>query len=125
MNREELHLLLVEDEVIVAMQLRRNLLAQGYKVYEPVGTAQAAIESASTYHPDIILMDIRLPGAKDGIDAAVEIRAHHDIPVIFVTGYSDPETVARAQAVSPAALLPKPTSLKDVDAAIATAVAGR
>lgn len=124
MNRSGLRLMLVEDEIIIAMQVRRNLEDHGYRVYDPVMTGQSAVENALSIHPDAILMDIRLPGDMDGIQAAELIRAAEDIPIIFVTGYSTPETVARARAVAAAAVLAKPVSVEEIDAALRAALEG-
>ncbi|MFO8063688.1 MAG: response regulator [Spirochaetia bacterium] len=121
MGRDSVRLLVVEDEVLIAMQLRRNLESHGYYVYKPVTNAKAAIDSAEAQKPDVVLMDIRLPGEMDGIDAAREIGTRHNIPVIFVTGYSDPDMVARARAVNPLALLGKPVDVGEIDAAIESA----
>ncbi|MCF7939580.1 MAG: response regulator [Spirochaetales bacterium] len=118
MEKNKLKILLVEDEVLVAFQMKRELEAFGYFVYEPAYTGQAAIDSAREETPDICIMDIRLPGDMDGIDAAQIIQSENDVPVIFVTGYKDSEIVERAQGVKPLAVLGKPTLIKQIEEVI-------
>lgn len=125
MNKDEIKLLLVEDEVLIAMLIERHLESLGYKIFEHVATGQAAIDSAVARRPDIIFMDIRLPGGMDGVEAAQEIRARYDIPIIFMTGYSTPEILDRTQAVNPAAVLEKPLLPHQIEAAIELALRGK
>ena len=122
MDEKKTSLLIVEDEVVVAIRMRRNLELAGYHVYEPVITGEQALASVEAHPPDVIIMDIRLLGSMDGIQAAQAIRARHDIPVIFITGYSDAETESRARGVSSAAFLEKPVFTHQLKAAIQDAI---
>jgi CheY-like chemotaxis protein len=122
MNKDKLKLLLVEDEVLIAMLIERHLESLGYQVCEHVATGQAAIDSVAAQQPDIIFIDIRLPGGMDGVQAAQEIRARYDVPIIFMTGYSTPEILDRTQAVNPAAVLEKPLLPHQIEAAIELAL---
>ena len=107
-------ILLVEDEAITALLLTRNLKQEGYEVCDPVSTGEAAIRAVKNDHPDVILMDIRLGSQMDGVEAAQTIANSYDIPIIFLTGYGDKETIARAEVVNPAGYLIKPVTPADV-----------
>ncbi|HUJ12714.1 MAG TPA: response regulator [Thermoanaerobaculia bacterium] len=101
-------ILVVEDETIVAMDLAATLRRMGHEIVGMVGTGAAAISSADAMGPDLILMDIRLKGAMDGIETARAIRERRPIPVVFLTAHADVETVERSKAASPYAYLVKP-----------------
>ncbi|MEI6676172.1 MAG: response regulator [Verrucomicrobiota bacterium] len=100
-------LLIVEDELILAMDLQDRLADLGYTVVSMVSTGEAAVTAALEHLPDLILMDIRLAGDMDGITAAREIRRRHDIPVIFMSAYADEETRQRSLTARPAGFIPK------------------
>ena len=78
-------ILVVEDEVIIALDIQRTLIKMGYEVPEFVTSAEAALERIAALQPDLVLMDIHLSGATDGIVTADEIRRHHHLPVVFLT----------------------------------------
>src|SRR3954452_7016669 len=86
-------ILIVEDEILIAMDLQDRLENLGYEVPGRADTAEMALSLATTCAPDLILMDIRLRGGSDGIEAASAVREKLDIPVIFLTSHSDPETL--------------------------------
>ena len=100
--------LLVEDDALIALAMEMQLKREGYSVCSRVATGEDAIVSAQSKAPDIILMDIRLAGNIDGVEASCKIREFSDVPIIFLTGYQDPATEKRAQAVNPLAYLIKP-----------------
>jgi two-component system cell cycle sensor histidine kinase/response regulator CckA len=89
--------LVVEDESIVALDLEHHLRKMDYSVVGVADTAEKARRLADEHHPDVILMDIQLRGPVDGIDAAAEIQTTRDIPVIFLTAYSDEGSLRRAK----------------------------
>jgi CheY-like chemotaxis protein len=101
-------ILVVEDELIVAMDLQGQLIAMGYSVPAVAITGQGALEKTAKIHPDLVLMDIRLKGDMDGIEAAEQIRASHGVPVVYVTAYSDEDTLARARITEPRGYIVKP-----------------
>lgn len=103
-------ILLVEDEVMAAWLLQMSLRRMGYTVCGPVATGEAAVQTAKEECPDVILMDIRLAGDMDGIEAARQIRATQDSLLIFMTGYSDPDIKGRAGNLEPTAYLVKPVT---------------
>ncbi len=121
--RENIRILIVEDEFLAAIYLQRELTRSGYTVSQLIATGEEAIESVEQEQPDLVLMDIRLAGAIDGIEAAREIVSRHTIPIIFMTGYSDDETRERAQRLAPAAYLIKPLHIYQVKSAIESALA--
>lgn len=101
-------ILIVEDETIVAMDIAATLRRLGYDVVATVGTGAGAVEGARAAKPDLILMDIRLRGPMDGIDAATIIQKELGIPIIFLTAHADIDTVERAKSASPHGYLVKP-----------------
>jgi CheY-like chemotaxis protein len=100
--------LIVEDERIVAGDLRARLRRMGYRVVGIASTGVDAIHAADEHHPDLVLMDIRLEGAMDGIQAADTIRRAHNIPIIYLSAYADQSTVERAKVTEPFGYLLKP-----------------
>ena len=111
-------IMIVEDEIIIAVSLRRKLVNAGYKVCELVDTGEKAIEGMKEEEPDIILMDILLKGVMNGIEAAREIRAIRNIPIIFMTGYESERTMQKAKTVKPAGCLIKPVSWETLKASV-------
>ncbi|MBN2003887.1 MAG: GAF domain-containing protein [Anaerolineae bacterium] len=101
-------ILVVEDEVLVSYSLQRLLEILGYAVVATVTTGEDAVVEADQLRPDLILMDIRLAGPMNGIMAAAQIRERLDIPVIYLTGYSDEDTLQRAKLTAPSGYLLKP-----------------
>jgi PAS domain S-box-containing protein len=114
--------LVVEDESIIALDLQRGLGALGYDVVAVAATAEDAIARASTLHPDVVLMDIQLRGPSDGVEAADEIRRRLGVPVIFLTAYADPATLARARITGPFGYLLKPFEERELHIVIEMAL---
>jgi CheY-like chemotaxis protein len=100
--------LIVEDEGIVAMDLENQLVSLGYEVPAIAASGEEAIRRAAELGPDLVLMDIKLRGDMDGLEAAEQIRARADVPVIYLTAFSDWGTLQRAKASAPFAYLLKP-----------------
>jgi two-component system, response regulator PdtaR len=100
--------LIVEDEIVAAMALERTLTNIGYQVIGTVASGEDAIVWADRESPDFIVMDIRLAGAIDGIDAAERIAEISGAAILFMTGYDDKDTKARAMALKPLGFLTKP-----------------
>ena len=101
-------ILIVEDEAVVAENLEMAIVDGGYAVVGRADSADDAVNAAIKLKPDLILMDIVLSGKKNGIDASYEIKEKLDIPVIFLTAYSDLELVDRAKSTEPYAYIVKP-----------------
>jgi two-component system, response regulator PdtaR len=111
-------ILIVEDEAIIALQMKIQLSRLGYVVCDTVGTAEQAIARARECAPDLILMDIHLHGVMSGADAMLEIRAFSQAPVIFMTGYPDEEVEESAARSQPAGYLVKPINSADLVKAV-------
>lgn len=107
-------ILIVEDDGILAMHLQDTLAGQGYSVLEPVATGEAAIAAVAVRSPDLILMDIELAGEMNGITAAERIRAVSDIPIVFLTGYSQDPLVKKAKNTAPYGYLIKPVPEREL-----------
>lgn len=101
-------ILVVEDEVMVAMTLEDTLEALGYEVAGTVDNGRDAVRLAAEKKPDLILMDIRIRGDIDGIETADKITQSMDIPVVFLTAHSDEQTLMRALKTQPYGFLIKP-----------------
>ncbi|WP_413200019.1 response regulator [Nostoc piscinale] len=114
--------LVVEDEYILAINLQESLESLGYTVVDIADTAEAAIEKATVLRPTLILMDIRLRGESDGIQAAEQIWNNLQIPIIYVTGHSDQSTVERATLTFPFGYILKPIRDQELYVAIQTAL---
>src|SRR4030067_2170280 len=111
MNSEKI--LVVEDEWVVADQICRNLKDFGY-TYSTASTAEEAVRKAQEERPDLILMDIVLKGEMDGIEVAERIALQFDIPVIFLTAYTNHEYIERAKQTKPFGYLVKPFNEKEL-----------
>lgn len=107
-------IMVVEDEKIVALDIRDSLESFGYNVPCMASTGKDAVEMAKIHNPDLILMDIVLKGDMDGIDAAEIIHSDSDIPVIYLTAYSDEKTIARAKLTSPFGHILKPFETREL-----------
>ncbi|MCA1960397.1 MAG: response regulator [Desulfomonile sp.] len=103
-------IMVVEDEVVVAMELQSKLTSMGYVVAAATGSGEDAVEKAGELRPDLVLMDIQLAGDLDGIEAAQRIRQLYDIPVVFLTAHADEKTLQRAKLSEPFGYLIKPFS---------------
>ncbi len=115
-------ILVVEDERIIATDLRGSLQDLGYKVPAIASSGESAIELVEKYHPDLILMDIFLDGEMTGIEAADRINLHHDIPVIFLTAFSDTTIIDQAKLTGPYGYLLKPFDDREVRTSIEIAL---
>ena len=110
----EKQILVVEDEVITALDIQRRLKSLGYQVPEIICSGEEAIEKVKQNKPDLILMDINLFGGMDGIEAASKIHSFSDIPIIYLTAFSDNETLQRAKITEPYAYIVKPFKDRDL-----------
>ncbi|NIM13459.1 MAG: response regulator [Candidatus Aminicenantes bacterium] len=115
-------ILIVEDETIVALDIKRRLVKLGYDVAAVVATGEEAIEKVEETPVDLILMDISLPGDIDGIEAAKRIQGRFDIPVVYLTAHSDKATLERAIVTEPFGYIVKPFDKKTLYAAIEMAI---
>jgi len=107
-------ILIVEDESIVALNIKNRLEELGYAVVAMLNSGEAALQVVDHNRPDLVLMDIKLKGTVDGIEAAALIRSRFQIPVVYLTAYSDEETVDRAKFTEPYGYILKPFEARDL-----------
>ena len=118
----KVNILIVEDEGIIARDVKHTLEELGYSVPAIAFSGEEAIKKAGEILPDLVLMDIVLRGAIDGVKAAEQIRARFNIPVVFLTAYADDDTLQRAKITAPFGYLLKPFREKELYAAIEIAL---
>lgn len=110
----EARILVVEDERIVAEDIRRTLQNLGYSVPPIVASGEKAIKEVEKNNPDLVLMDIVLKGEMDGIEVAEQIRSRFDIPVVYLTAYSDDKFIERAKITEPFGYIIKPFKKREL-----------
>ena len=116
------NILIVEDEIIIAADLKGRLENLGYNIVGISATGNDAIRKTGEIHPDLVLMDIMLKGDMDGIDTAQKIRDLYDIPVIYLTAYFDDEILNRAKITEPFGYILKPFEDMRIQSAVEMAV---
>jgi len=116
---------IVEDERIIAMDLKETLESFGYDISGMTGRGDEAIAMAAAQLPDIVLMDINLEGEMNGTEAALRIRQHHRIPVIFLTAYAGDVDLLLAKSSAPYGYLIKPFESRALVATLSMALARR
>jgi two-component system, response regulator PdtaR len=109
---------IVEDELIVSEDIRQILEDQGYTVAGIARSGESVLEVLKDHHPDLVLMDIHLAGAMDGIDTAEQVRTKFHIPVIFLTAHEDESIIARAKVTEPYGYVLKPFNERELHSAI-------
>jgi two-component system, response regulator PdtaR len=109
-----LRLLVVEDDYFTAVQNQTALEQAGYEVVGMAGSFAEALRLAEAERPDLVVMDIRLVGAKDGVDAATEIMSRLSIPSLFVSAFTDEATRRRAAPAQPLGWLTKPFTVEQL-----------
>ncbi len=114
--------LIVEDEILIAEELRERLSRLGFSVIAAVDSADEGIAIATRERPDLVLMDIRLKGEKDGVQAAKEIRQQVDVPIVYLTAHSDELTVNRAKATEHDGFILKPFQRRELQSTIEVAM---
>jgi PAS domain S-box-containing protein len=115
-------LLIVEDEGIVAFNIQKRLEGLGYSVVANVSSGEEAIDAAEETRPELVLMDIKLEGQVDGIEAAAQIRSRFQIPVVYLTAYTNDETLNRAKLTEPYGYILKPFEARDLATTIEVAL---
>jgi C4-dicarboxylate-specific signal transduction histidine kinase len=114
--------LIVEDERIVARDLQETLGDMGYDAYAIASSADEAVAKISERCPDVVLMDIRIKGKRDGIETAALLRERFELPVIYLTAHADEATIDRAKRTSPHGYLLKPVNTGELRGAIESSV---
>ena len=117
-----LRALIVEDEALIAEELKGRLARLGFEVIGMVDSADEGVAIATSERLDLVLMDIRLRGEKDGVQACKEIREHVDVPIVYLTAYSDRRSVERAKGTEHDGFLLKPFHRSELQSTIAVAL---
>jgi PAS domain S-box-containing protein len=115
-------ILIVEDEIITALDIQKHLENMGYTIPSIVHSGKEAVDAAIETRPDLVLMDIRLKGRMDGVETAQRIRNRLDIPVIFLTAYADEQILQRAKVIKPAGYILKPFDERELSSTIEVAL---
>jgi DNA-binding NarL/FixJ family response regulator len=121
-TNEATRILIVEDDYIVGMELEAGLSEAGFEVVGTANSAAEAVRLAISEGPMLAVMDIRLAGRRDGVDAALEMFNACGVRCIFATAHHDAQTRARAEKAAPLSWLPKPYQLDALISMINTAV---
>jgi DNA-binding LytR/AlgR family response regulator len=119
---EQTRVMIIEDEALVALDLSRGLERDGYQVVGIADSAASALQLFNAEPVDILLVDVHIIGDKDGIDTAAELLRIKQIPLIYLTAFTDGGTLERAKATHPSAYLAKPYTLTNVRIAIEMAI---
>ncbi len=115
-------ILIVEDEVIIANNIKISLEQMQYDVSAIVSSGEKAIEQTAKIHPDLVLMDIKLRGKMDGVETAQVLKQKFDIPVVYMTAYIDNDTFQRAKLTEPFGYILKPFEVRDLRSTIEMAL---
>jgi len=122
MREPAARILIVEDEQIVAVDVESQLQCLGYRVVGTAASGEEACRLAAAEEPDLVLMDVRIEGALDGIETAERIRRLRDVPIVFLTAYTDVDTLERAKRIEPYGYVVKPFAQHDLEAALEVAL---
>src|SRR5262245_20305408 len=115
-------ILVVEDEAIVARDIRNTLADLGYRVLDAAASCEEAVRRSADRCPDLVLMDIRIQGQRDGIETAELLRRRFRVPVVFLTAYADDLTLERAKRAQPYGYLIKPIKANELRSAVEVAL---
>jgi PAS domain S-box-containing protein len=116
------NILIVEDESVLALEIKNQILQMDHIVTHIYDSGEKALENIGSIRPDLVLMDIKLSGKMDGIETADNIRSQYDIPIIYMTAHSEDGTIQRAKITEPYGYLLKPIDGKDLHIAIEVAL---
>ena len=122
MSTKQYKIQIVEDEEAVMEILKELVRSIDHLVVGTSSTGKDALYYAEEMHPDLVLMDIGLEGEIDGIQTAKQIKSLHNIPIVFVTGYIDDETIERAKQAEPMGYILKPVDLQELRVTIEFAI---
>lgn len=122
MTTDQLQILIVEDEAILALDLRAQLQQEGYRVVGIAPSGERALSLFAEHRVDLVLCDISIKGEIDGIETARQLLDQRPVPLIYLTAFSDAATLERARQTTPASYLVKPVSLSQLRVAIELAI---
>src|SRR5438132_1000326 len=115
-------ILVVEDEAIVAKNIQLELNSMGYAVPAVAASGEEALLKVAEVHPDLVLMDIGLKGAMDGVESTERMQERFDVPVVYLTAYTDERTLQRAKKTGPFGYLLKPYEERELQTTIEIAL---
>jgi len=115
---DNVKILIVEDEMIIAMEIQDRVEGLGYEVLDMASSGEEALKIVRKETPDLILMDIMLKGGIDGVETATQIRQTLNVPIIYLTAYADNNTLQRAKITEPSGYILKPVNEKELQIAI-------
>lgn len=115
-------IVIVEDEAVVAMDLREQLESRGFEVRAIVGESDNVVHAVRAHRPNVVVMDVKLKGDIDGVTLAEELFVCEDTPVVFLTAFSDRETLARAARTGAYGFLTKPVTTAALASTLALAI---
>lgn len=115
--------LIVEDERLVAQHIAQLLKSDGYEICAIASDGATALKKIAEFYPDLILLDIRIKGEIDGIEVAERIKSLYSIPIVYLTAFSDGETLERAQKTNPQGYVIKPFRRQQLISTLAIAIA--
>lgn len=116
------NVLIVEDESIIAMDIRTSLELSGYQIAAIATSSEEAIAAVTSCNPDIVLMDIQLQGDRDGIETAEKVQREFHLPVVYLTAHADEKTLSRAKSTQPFGYILKPFDDQELVTAIEIAL---
>jgi CheY-like chemotaxis protein len=119
---EKPRILIVEDEHIIQLDLKERLEQFGYEVVGLAGSGAEAVEMARHTRPNVVLMDVRLEGEMDGVEAALQIRLQQDMPIVYLTALADIRNLGRASGTEPYFYLLKPVRSRELRAMVENAM---
>ncbi|MGR3178604.1 MAG: response regulator [Candidatus Anammoxibacter sp.] len=119
---EKIKILIVEDEWIIASDIKDSLEKLGYDIPKIVSTGEEAIQYVNECKPDLVIMDIMLQGKMDGIEAAGKIQLFYSVPIIYLTAHSDKDTLERAKITDPFGYIIKPLKIREAHILIEMAI---
>ncbi len=119
---EKARIMVVEDEKLVALSIEKCLKSMGYDVPLTVASGEEAVQKVIEIEPDLVLMDIRLKGVIDGVEAANRIRNTFRIPIVYLTAYSEDQTLERAKVTEPFGYITKPFEERTLQATVEMAL---
>ena len=115
-------ILVVDDEAYIATMVEEQLTSMGYDVVGTTSSGQKSVEMSRKLRPELVLMDIVMPGMLDGIDASQIIKQELDIPIVFLTAYADDKFIERAKNIEPLGYIVKPFQKRELKAVIEVAL---
>ena len=118
-------ILIVDDEWLTRVEIEQMLIDQGYEVAGKAETGEEAIAMARETKPDLILMDVSMPGKMNGIDAGRVIKAESGTPIVFISGYGDSKYIEAAKETAPFGYVMKPFDEKEIHAFVEIALSKR